>query len=232
MKLSLPFRQFMAETYGTFVIVFSSVLAYVMVSSVEMFSALMISSVVYGMTYAAMHYTLSHISGGHFNPLLTVAAYDDGRITSKQGMVYVAAQVAGAFVAGLMVLWISSSVNIPFVVLGYGSLSPLRTNLWIALVIELFVSFFIAYVYLAVSQRRISYLTGISVGFMMMSVMMATGLLTGGHANPARIVATLVFAGSTGRAQLVVYIIAPLVGSLLARWFYKHFKFKDEHDVA
>lgn len=232
MKLSLPFRQFMAETYGTFVIVFTSVLAYVILSSIELVTALMISSVVYGMTYAAMHYTLSHISGGHFNPLLTVAAYDDGRITSKQGMVYVAAQVAGAFVAGLMVLWISASVNIPFAVLGYGSLSPLRTNLWIALVIELFVSFFIAYDYLAVSQRRISYLTGISVGFMMMSVMMATGLLTGGHANPARIVATLVFAGSTGRAQLVVYIIAPLVGSLLASWFYKHFKFKDEQDVA
>lgn len=232
MKLSLFFRQFMAETYGTFVIVFSSVLAYVVLSTIEVVTALIVSSVVYGLTYAAMHYTLSHISGGHFNPLLTVAAYDDGRITSKQGMVIVAAQVAGAFVAGLMVLWIASSVSIPFAVLGYGSLSPLRTNLWVALVIELFVSFFIAYVYLAVSQRRLSYLTGISVGLMMMSVMLMTGLLTGGHANPARMAATLVFAGSTGRSQLVVYIIAPLVGSLLARWFYKYFKFKDEQDVA
>jgi len=130
------------------------------------------------------------------------------------------------------VLWITSSIQVPFAVLGYGSLSPLGTNLWVALVIELFVSYFITYVYLALSQRRLSYLTGIAVGLMMMSVMMTTGLLTGGHANPARVVATLLFAGSVGRAQLVVYIIAPLVGSLLARWFYKYFKYVDTTDVA
>jgi aquaporin Z len=104
--------------------------------------------------------------------------------------------------------------------------------LWVALVIELFVSYFITYVYLALSQRRLSYLTGIAVGLMMMSVMMTTGLLTGGHANPARVVATLLFAGPVGRAQLVVYIVAPLVGSLLARWFYKYFKYEDTKDVA
>jgi aquaporin Z len=232
MKLPLLFRQFMAETYGTFVVMFSSVLAYAILATVEPFTALLASSVVYGMTYVAMHYTLGHISGGQFNPMLTVAAVDDGRITSKQGMVFIAAQVAAALVAGLMVLWITSSLQVPFAVLGYGSLSPLRTNVWVALVIELFVSYFITYVYLALSQRRLSYLTGIAVGLMMMSVMMTTGLLTGGHANPARVVATLLFAGSVGRAQLVVYIIAPLVGSLLARWFYKYFKYVDTTDVA
>ena len=232
MKLTLPFRQFMAETYGTFVILFSSVLAYAVLATVEPFTALIVSSVVYGLTYAAMHYTLGHISGGHFNPMLTVAAYDDGRITSKQGMIYVAAQVAAALVAGIMVLWITQSIQVPFAVLGYASLSPLRTNIWIALGIELFVSYFITYVYLAVSQRKVSYLTGISVGFMMVSVMMTTGLLTGGHANPARVFATLIFAGSTGRSQLALYIIAPLVGSLLARWFFKYFKYSDKQDVA
>jgi aquaporin Z len=232
MKITLAFRQFMAETYGTFVILFSSVLAYVVLASVEPFMALLMSSVVYGMTYAAMHYTLGHISGGHFNPMLTVAAYDDGRITSREGMIYVAAQVAAAVVAGLMVVWIAKTLSIPFTVLGYGELSPLRTNLWVALVIELFVSYFITYVYLAVSQRRLSYLTGISVGIMMMSVMMTTGLLTGGHANPARVVATLLFEGSVGRSQLVVFIIAPLVGSLLARWFYKYFKYPDNQHVS
>jgi aquaporin Z len=100
------------------------------------------------------------------------------------------------------------------------------------MILEMFIAFFITYVYLAVSKRRLAPWTGLSVGLMMTMSMIAIGPLTGGHANPARSIATLMFMGTTGLQQVAAYVVAPIVGAMLARWFYKYLKFEDQHDVA
>ena len=233
MKITLAFRHFMAETYGTFVVVFLGTLTYVMVASNNPFLALILSAFAYGASYIAMHYTLSHISGAHFNPIITIAAREDGRLTMRQALNYIAAQVIGAIVAGLMIVWIASlSPMITFRVLGFRTLSPLEIPAIPAMILEMFIAFFITYVYLAVSKRRLAPWTGLSVGLMMTMSMIAIGPLTGGHANPARSIATLMFMGTTGLQQVAAYVVAPIVGAMLARWFYKYLKFEDQHDVA
>jgi len=233
MKITLAFRHFMAETYGTYVVVFLGTLTYVMVVSTNAFLALVLSAVAYGGSYMAMHYTLSHISGAHFNPIITIAAREDGRLTTKQALNYIVAQVLGALTAGIMVVWLASlSPLLTFQVLGFRTLSPYGVSAIPAMIIEMFIGFFIVYVYLAVSQRKIASYTGLSVGLMMFISMLAVGLLTGGHANPARSIATLIFMGTVGLQQLAAYVVAPIVGALLARLFYKYLKFEDRHDVA
>ena len=233
MKITLAFRHFMAETYGTFVVVFLGTLTYVMVASNNPLLALILSAFAYGASYIAMHYTLSHISGAHFNPIITIAAREDGRLTMKQASNYILAQVFGALAAGLMVFWVASLTPLlTYQVLGFRSLSPLEISAIPAMIIEMFIGFFIVYVYLAVSQRRLASWTGLSVGLMMTISMLSVGLLTGGHANPARSIATLIFMGTEGFQQVAAYVVAPIVGALLARLFYKYLKFEDQHDVA
>jgi aquaporin Z len=233
MKITLSFRHFMAETYGTFVVVFLGTLTYVMVVSTNPLLALVLSAVAYGTSYIAMHYTLSHISGAHFNPIITIAAREDGRLSMKQALNYIVAQLFGALAAGLMVFWVASlSPLLTYQVLGFRTLSPLDTPAIPAMIIEMFIGFFVVYVYLAVSRRRLASWTGLSVGLMMSISMLSVGLLTGGHANPARSVATLLFMGSDGLQQIAAYVVAPIVGALLARMFYKYLKFEDQHDVA
>jgi aquaporin Z len=223
----------MAETYGTFVILFLGTFSYVMLVGTNPVLAFVGSAVVYGGSYVAMHYTLSHISGAHFNPMLTIAATIDGRLTRKQAFNHVLAQVMGALAAVLMIVAVIRAFpGVAFEVLGFGALSPYQTPPLVAFLLEMFVAFFIVYVYLAVSQRRIAAWTGLSVGVMITVVMLSTGLLTGGHANPARSIASLIVMGVVGRQQLLVYIAASVVGSLLAQWFYKHLKYEDQHDVA
>jgi aquaporin Z len=146
---------------------------------------------------------------------------------------YIVAQVLGALTAGIMVVWLASlSPLLTFQVLGFRTLSPYVVSAIPAMIIEMFIGFFIVYVYLAVSQRKIASYTGLSVGLMMFISMLAVGLLTGGHANPARSIATLIFMGTVGLQQLAAYVVAPIVGALLARLFYKYLKFEDRHDVA
>jgi aquaporin Z len=233
MNISLSIRHFMAETYGTFVVVFLGTLTYVMLASFDPILALLLSAVAYGGSYIAMHYTLAHISGAHFNPLLTIAARDQGRLTSQQAINFILAQVAGAFTAALMILLITQAIpTLEYQVLGFRELSPFQTSAVIALIVEMFIAFFVVYVYLAVSKRRHASWTGLSTGVMTAVMMMATGLLTGGHANPARSIATLLFLGPEGREQIAAYIVATVVGAMLASLFYKHLKYEDRHDVA
>lgn len=233
MNISLSIRHFMAETYGTFVVVFLGTLTYVMLASEQLLLALVFSALAYGGSYTVMHYTLSHISGAHFNPILTIAARDQGRLTAKQATNYMVAQVAGALAAaGMIVLLAQSIALIEYQVLGFRELSPYQTSAVVALIVETFIAFFVVYVYLAVSKRRLSQWTGISVGWMITLMMLATGWLTGGHANPARSIATLLFLGTQGLPQIAAYIVAPVVGAMLASLFYKHLKFEDRHDVA
>jgi aquaporin Z len=233
MKVSLPFRYFMAETYGTFVVVFLGTFAYITLLPYGVVDAAVVSALAYGFGYVAMHYTLSHISGAHFNPILTVAAYDDGRLSSRMSFLYIAAQVLGALAATSMIAALVNGISgLTFQVLAFEEFSPFGVNLYAALIIELFLGFFLVYVYLAVSKRRLAAWTGISVGAMMSLLMLSTGLLTGGHANPARSIASLWLMGPAGRMQLPVYLVAPLVGALLAGWFYRHLKYPDQHDVA
>lgn len=223
----------MAETYGTFVVVFLGTLTYVMLVNFDPILALVLSATAYGGSYIAMHYTLSHISGAHFNPILTIAARDQGRLTSKQAINFILAQIAGAIAAAGMIVLITQAIPLlDYQVLGFRELSPFQTSAVIALILETFIAFFVVYVYLAVSKRRHASWTGVSTGFMMTVMMLATGLLTGGHANPARSIATLLFLGPQGREQMAAYVVATVVGAMLASLFYKHLKYEDSHDVA
>ena len=223
----------MAETYGTFVVVFLAMVTYNSLISTNQSLALIASAFAYGGSYTAMHYTLSHISGAHFNPIVTIAATYDRRLTTKQMTNYIVAQIFGAFAAALMIVWMTRTISMfPYEVLGYGNLSPFQTPGSLAFVVEMFTGFFLVYVYLAVSQRRLASWTGVSIGLMMTMIVLATGFLTGGHANPARSIASLFFMGTIGRQQLVVLSFAPIIGGLLARLFYKYLKYEDRHDVA
>jgi aquaporin Z len=233
MKLSLSIRHFMAETYGTFVVVFLATVTYVVIQPTNPLVALMLSATAYGASYIAMHYTLSHISGAQFNPIVTLASWMDRRISAQTAWINVAAQVAGGITAGAMTVWITRVIpGIRYDVLGYQILSPFDTPVAVALVLEMFGSFFIVYVYLAVSRRRLAAWTGVSVGLMMMLVVVATGWLTGGHANPARSIGTLLFLQAAGLEQIWVYLVGPALGAAFASLFYTHLKYEDDHDVA
>ncbi len=140
-------RRVGAEFFGTFWLVFGGCGAAVLAAT---FPAVGIGflgvAFAFGLTVLTMAYAVGHISGGHFNPAVTVGLWAAGRCASKHVVPYIVAQVVGAVIAAA-VLWLIASgtpdwVPDGFASNGYGPLSPGKYSLTACVVMEFVMTFF------------------------------------------------------------------------------------------
>lgn len=225
MKLTLPIRQFLAEFYGTFILVFigTGSIAF------GLGSDLLGVAIAFGVGAMMAIYTIGHISGGHLNPVVTLAMVLDRRMTFKNGLIYGAGQLLGALFASLSIQ-IGSQAD-TFISLGANayaeSLSPLTI-----IIFEMFLTFILVYLVLATSQRKpLQPLMGLIVGFTLVGLILVGGPVTSASLNPVRSFAPAILTGGIAISQLWVYLLGPTLGSLLAVGFYRFLKFTDKNTI-
>jgi aquaporin Z len=220
MRINLIIRQFLAEFYGTFMLVFIGTGAI----SVGLGTNPLIIGLSFGFALIAAIYTLGHISGGHFNPVISLAKYLDQSITSKQLIVYLFAQFLGALFGSLSLLIFSDSA----LFFGFGTTTFTQITLIQAILVEIFLTFIFVYTVLAISNKKsLSSIHGVVIG-LTLAVLITIGVpLTGGSLNPARSLSAALLTGGESLNQLIVYIISPMIGSVLASIFYRYLKFKE-----
>jgi aquaporin Z len=184
-------------------------------------------SLAFGLTVLTMAYAVGHVSGGHFNPAVSLGLWAGGRFPAAQLAPYIVAQVAGAFVAAL-VLWIVASgvagfAPGGFASNGYGELSPGGYNLVSALVAEVALTFFFLVVILgATSPRAPAGFAPIAIGLCLTLIHLVGIPVTNTSVNPARSTGVAFFADTAALGQLWLFWVAPILGAVLAgfasRW--------------
>jgi aquaporin Z len=213
----------MAEGFGTFWLVFGGCGSAILAAA---FPALGIGfvgvSLAFGISVLTMAYAAGHLSGGHFNPAVTLGLFAAGRVPAKDVGAYILSQLAGG-ILGAAVLYLVASGQPGFDLAGgfasngYGVHSPGHYSLTSALVIEVVLTFMFLIIILGATDRRApAGMAPLAIGFALTMIHLISIPVTNTSVNPARSTATAIFARGWAIEQLWAFWVAPIAGAMLA----------------
>jgi len=211
-------RKYVTEFIGTFFLVFT------VCAAVRAGGAL--APIGIGAVLAAMIFAGGHISGGHFNPAVSLAVFVRGRLPLSDLGAYIAAQLVGGLVAAGVASFVVPSSAAPFTVAA--------RDLAAAFVAELIFTFALAYVVLNVATSRDhpnNSFYGLAIGFTVLAGAIAVGGVSGGAFNPAVGVGIAV-ARVASWSVLWIYLVAPLVAGVAAGAAFRALNPDDVAEVA
>ena len=221
-------RKLSAEAFGTFWLVFGGCGAAVLAAGIpDLGIAYAGVSLAFGLTVLTMAYAVGGISGGHFNPAVSVGLAMAGRFDWKDLPGYAIAQVFGAFAAGLALFAIASGVDgwTPggFASNGFGELSPHGYSMQAALLIEIILTAGFLIVILGSTSKAVpGGFAPISIGLALTLIHLISIPVTNTSVNPARSTGVAFFAETGAAGQLWLFWVAPIVGAIIgaAIWRY------------
>lgn len=202
-------KKYIAEAIGTFGLVFCGCGAMVINDITGGVVTHPGVAITWGLIVMGMIYAFGEISGAHFNPAVTIAFAYAKKFPWKQVPMYIIAQVIGAFVAGGILLFLFPQSET------LGATLP-QMDVMRVFVLEIILTFFLMLVIINVStgSKEIGTIAGMAIGAIVLLEAMFAGPMTGASMNPARSIAPAVLSGHL--EHLWLYIVAPIVGALLA----------------
>ena len=181
----------------------------------------------FGLTVLTAAYALGPVSGGHFNPAVSVGLWAGGRFPAAHVLPYAGAQVAGAIV-GAGVVYLIASGKAGFSIAGglasngYAEHSPGGYSLLSGLVTELVMTFMFLIIILGVTHRRAPVgFAGLAIGLALTLIHLISIPVTNTSVNPARSTGPALFVGGWALQQLWLFWLAPLIGAAIAGFTYK-----------
>lgn len=187
---------------------------------------LVATSLAFGLSIIAMAYVIGNISGCHVNPAVSLAMLINKKMSIKEFIGYVIAQVIGAFAGAGILYFILSSTEAGVVGLGtngFGAESAMNLNLAGALIVEIVLTFIFIYTILGVtSDEKKSAVAGIVIGLTLTFVHLIGINLTGTSVNPARSLAPAVIIGGEALKQVWLFIVAPFIGAVISAFTFKY----------
>jgi MIP family channel proteins len=215
-------RRSLAEFVGTFALVFvgaGAIAAAGLTGDVS--PSLLAIAFAHGLVIACMVSAIGHISGGHFNPAVTLAFFVTRRLATSLTIAYLIVQLGAAASAALMIRWIfpgdsaaSANYGAPAIDPGLGTAE--------ALVVEAILTFFLVWVYFATAadvRGTFKAIAGLGIGLVVTFDMLMGGPLTGGMMNPARAFGPQLIDGSWD--DFWVWYAGPILGGAIAALVYE-----------
>jgi aquaporin Z len=228
-----PITRYIAELIGTFCLVlFGCGAAVISGSNSAQFTVSGIGvlgiSLAFGISVVVMAYTIGPISGCHINPAISISMLASGKLSFKDTVGYVIAQCIGAIAAsGVLYLILSGQPN--FVIKPYsfgangwgpGYLDKYSTQS--AFITEtLFTFLFLIVIYGTTAKRANPAMAGLAIGLSLTLIHLVAIPITGTSVNPARSLGPALFDGGVALSQLWLFIVAPILGGLIAAAFWK-----------
>jgi aquaporin Z len=219
-------QRYLAELLGTAILVFigcgSAVIAGQQVGYLGIAFA-------FGLTVLAMVYAIGGISGCHINPAITLAMLTAGKIKAREAGFYIVAQCIGAIV-GAGVLFLVARGNAGYSITanglgqnGFGAYSPAGYSLLAAFLAEVVLTFiFLLVIFGSTGKDAPKGFAGLSIGLTLVLIHIVGIPVTGTSVNPARSLGPAVFVGGAALSQLWVFILAPVIGALLAAVLWRY----------
>jgi aquaporin Z len=193
-------------------------------------------SLAFGLTVLTGAYALGPISGGHFNPAVSIGLWAGGRFPGGQLFPYIVAQVVGGIAAAAVLYLIASGkagfdLAGGFASNGYGEHSPGKYSLTSALVCEIVMTFMFLIIILGVTHKRAPVgFAGLAIGLALTLIHLISIPVTNTSVNPARSTAPALFVGGWAIDQLWVFWVAPIIGALIAGFVHRALLERDVHE--
>jgi aquaporin Z len=217
-------RRVVAEFFGTFWLVFGGCGAAVLAAAFPVLGIGFVGvSFAFGLTVLTMAYAVGHVSGGHFNPAVTLGLWSAGRCANRHVVPYIVSQVIAAVAAAFALRVIASGkpgwVPGGFAANGYADLSPGKYSLAACLCTELLLTFFFVFIIIGTTSKGAATgFAGIPIGLALTLIHLVSIPVTNTSVNPARSTGPALVAGGEYLGQLWLFWLAPIVGALVAGW--------------
>ena len=220
-----------AEFIGTFWLVFGGTGSAVLAAAFpEVGIGFAGVALAFGLTVLTMVYAVGNISGGHFNPAVSVGLWAGGKFEAKELAPYIVAQVLGAIAGSGLLYYIASGQ--PgfelggFAANGYGEHSPGGYSMGAGFAMEVVMTLMFVFVILgAISKKAPAGFAGIAIGLALTLIHLVSIPVTNTSVNPARSTGPALFVGDWAIDQLWMFWVAPIIGALIAgviwKWFEK-----------
>lgn len=221
-------KKLFAEFFGTFWLVFGGCGSAIFAAGFpELGIGFVGVALAFGLTVLTMAYAVGHISGGHFNPAVSIGLWAGGKFEAKDLLGYIAAQVIGAIAAAAALYLIVSgksgfeSVG-GFAANGYDALSPDGYNMMSALVIEVILTaFFLIVILGSTNVRAPKGFAPIAIGLALTLIHLISIPITNTSVNPARSLSQAIFADGAYMSQVWLFWVAPIVGAIIGGIIHK-----------
>ena len=217
-----------AEAFGTFWLVFGGCGSAVLSAAFpEVGIGLLGVSLAFGLTVLTMAYAVGHVSGGHFNPAVTVGLWAGGRFAGKDVLPYIVAQVVGGAIAAYVLFAVASgnpdwSLAKGLASNGVGAHSPGGFSLQAGLIIEvLLTAFFLLIIMGSTHGKAAPGFAPIAIGLALTLIHLISIPVTNTSVNPARSTGPALVEGGIALHQLWIFWVAPLLGGMLGGWCYR-----------
>ncbi|WP_420175914.1 aquaporin Z [Luteococcus sp. OSA5] len=185
-------------------------------------------SLAFGLTVITAAYAFGHLSGGHFNPAVTLGLFAAKRVEAGAVAPYIITQVIGGTVGAAILYVIAggkagfSASESGFASNGYGAHSPDGYSMMAALVIEVVLTAMFLFVILgSTDDRAPKGFAPIAIGLALTLIHLISIPVTNTSVNPARSTAVAIFQGGWALGQLWLFWVAPIIGALIAGALYK-----------
>ena len=218
-------KKYISEFVGTLALTFLACGVAVVVGCSTP-AGIVATALAFGLVIVAMAYSIGNVSGCHINPAVSIAMWLDRRMSTKEFCGYVVSQFLGALCGSLLLGFVLGSFE-ALGANGYGTtlFNGSEVTLLVALVVEVVLTFFFVLVILNVtSKKEHSHMAGLIIGLTLTLVHLFGIGVTGTSVNPARSLAPALLQGGKALSQVWVFILAPVLGSILATLFYKKVK--------
>lgn len=181
------------------------------------------TALAFGLVLVALVYAIGPISGCHINPAVTLGFVASGRMKLQEGAAYWVAQAAGGIAGAYLLYWMFTTTPLYHKNVqglgadGYGAQSILHVSQGGAFLVEVVITaIFVLVVLFATHKAAIQGAAGVAIGFALVMVHLIGIPLTGTSVNPARSLGPALVVGGTALSQVWVFIVAPLVGAIVA----------------
>ncbi len=222
-------KKLVAEFVGTFVLVLGGCGSAVLAATFPDTGIGWLGvSIAFGLTILTMAYAVGHISGGHFNPAVSLGLWAGKRFPAAELLPYIVTQVVAAIIASTVLYLIATGqpgFNVQesgFAANGYGEHSPGGYSLLSGLIAEVVLTFVFLFIIMGATDKRAPLgFAPIAIGLALTLVHLVGIPVTNLSVNPARSTGPALFVGGWALAQLWLFWVAPIVGALLAGWAYR-----------
>lgn len=216
-------KKYVAEFIGTFVLVlFACGTAAVVGCDATWGTGYLLTALAFGLVIVAMAYSIGNISGCHINPAVSIAMLVSGKLSIIDFAGYVIAQFAGAIAGAATLMSLVGKET------GLGANGLYEGSTGKSMIVEIILTFVFVLAILGVtSKKEYSSVAGIVIGLSLTLVHILGISFTGTSVNPARSFGPALFVGGDALANVWVFIVAPLIGGLLAAVVYHFLNIKN-----
>lgn len=221
-------KRSVAEAFGTFWLVFGGCGSAVLAAAFPGVGiGLLGVSLAFGLTVVTMAYAVGHVSGGHFNPAVTLGLVAGGRVPARDVVPYIVAQLVGAVLAAWVLATIASgngtdAVAAGLAANGFAEHSPGHYSQGVALLTEFLMTFFFLFVILGVTDSRApSGFAPLAIGLTLTLIHLVSIPVTNTSVNPARSTGPALLVGGWALSQLWLFWVAPIAGAVTAGVLHK-----------